>query len=139
MDLVAVMNTYAVSAFYAIAVDEQPAPGRPALASPNKKVSGEPLLRSCTQAKRNSSELTSLKFRRPVENDSDRSWSCVDWPHHQKPSIRCETIRRGLARSQEHTFEKQRGRFEVKAGSSVNLDRHDFVRAASVEQFTAVL
>src|SRR5262245_24951685 len=31
MDLVAVMNTYAVSGFYAIAVDEQPAPGRPAL------------------------------------------------------------------------------------------------------------
>jgi 4-carboxymuconolactone decarboxylase len=31
MDLVAVMNTYAVSGFYAIAVDEQPAAGRPAL------------------------------------------------------------------------------------------------------------
>jgi len=31
MDLVAVMNTYAVSGFYAIAVDEHPAPGRPAL------------------------------------------------------------------------------------------------------------
>jgi 4-carboxymuconolactone decarboxylase len=31
MDVVAVMNTYAVSGFYAIAVDEQPAPGRPAL------------------------------------------------------------------------------------------------------------
>lgn len=33
MDLVAVMNTYAVSGFYAIAVDEQPAPGRTALPS----------------------------------------------------------------------------------------------------------
>lgn len=32
MDIVAVMNTYAVSGFYAIAVDEQPAPGQPALA-----------------------------------------------------------------------------------------------------------
>jgi 4-carboxymuconolactone decarboxylase len=31
MDLVAVMNTYAVSGFYAIAVDEHPAPGKPAL------------------------------------------------------------------------------------------------------------
>jgi 4-carboxymuconolactone decarboxylase len=31
MDLVAVMNTYAVSGFYAIAVDEQPAAGKPAL------------------------------------------------------------------------------------------------------------
>ena len=31
MDLVAVMNTYAVSGYYAIAVDEQPAAGRPAL------------------------------------------------------------------------------------------------------------
>lgn len=31
MDLVAVMNTYAASGFYAIAVDEQPAAGRPAL------------------------------------------------------------------------------------------------------------
>jgi 4-carboxymuconolactone decarboxylase len=31
MDLVAVMNTYAVSGFYAIAVDEQPAAGSPAL------------------------------------------------------------------------------------------------------------
>jgi 4-carboxymuconolactone decarboxylase len=31
MDMVAVMNTYAVSGFYAIAVDEQPAPGKPAL------------------------------------------------------------------------------------------------------------
>jgi 4-carboxymuconolactone decarboxylase len=31
MDLVAVMNTYAASGFYAIAVDEQPAPGKPAL------------------------------------------------------------------------------------------------------------
>ena len=28
MDMVAVMNTYAVSGFYAIAVDEQPAPGK---------------------------------------------------------------------------------------------------------------
>jgi 4-carboxymuconolactone decarboxylase len=28
MDIVAVMNTYAVSGFYAIAVDEQPAPGK---------------------------------------------------------------------------------------------------------------
>lgn len=31
MDLVAVMSTYAVSGFYAIAVDEHPAPGRPTL------------------------------------------------------------------------------------------------------------
>jgi 4-carboxymuconolactone decarboxylase len=31
MDLVAVMNTYAVSGFYAIAVDEQPPAGKPAL------------------------------------------------------------------------------------------------------------
>jgi 4-carboxymuconolactone decarboxylase len=31
MDLVAVMNTYAVSGFYAIAVDEHPASGKPAL------------------------------------------------------------------------------------------------------------
>jgi len=31
MDLVAVMNTYAVSGFYAIAVDEHPPAGRPAL------------------------------------------------------------------------------------------------------------
>jgi 4-carboxymuconolactone decarboxylase len=31
MDLVAVMNTYAVSGFYAIAVDEHPAAGRPSL------------------------------------------------------------------------------------------------------------
>jgi len=31
MDLVAVMNTYAASGFYAIAVDEQPVPGKPAL------------------------------------------------------------------------------------------------------------
>jgi 4-carboxymuconolactone decarboxylase len=31
MDIVAVMNTYAVSGFYAIAVDEQPAAGKPAL------------------------------------------------------------------------------------------------------------
>ena len=31
MDMVAVMNTYAVSGFYAIAVDEHPAPGKPAL------------------------------------------------------------------------------------------------------------
>ena len=31
MDMVAVMNTYAVSGFFAIAVDEQPAPGKPAL------------------------------------------------------------------------------------------------------------
>src|SRR5215468_7396498 len=31
MDMVAVMNTYAVSGFYAIAVDEQPAAGKPAL------------------------------------------------------------------------------------------------------------
>ncbi len=31
MDLVAVMNTYAVSGFYAIAVDERPPAGRPAL------------------------------------------------------------------------------------------------------------
>jgi 4-carboxymuconolactone decarboxylase len=31
MDVVAVMNTYAVSGFYAIAVDEQPAANRPAL------------------------------------------------------------------------------------------------------------
>src|SRR5262245_7396563 len=31
MDVVAVMNTYAVSGFYAIAVDEQPPAGRPAL------------------------------------------------------------------------------------------------------------
>jgi len=31
MDMVAVMNTYAVSGFYAIAVDEHPAPGRPSL------------------------------------------------------------------------------------------------------------
>jgi 4-carboxymuconolactone decarboxylase len=31
MEVVAVMNTYAVSGFYAIAVDEQPAAGRPAL------------------------------------------------------------------------------------------------------------
>jgi hypothetical protein len=29
MDIVAVMNTYAVSGFYAIAVDEQPAAGKP--------------------------------------------------------------------------------------------------------------
>jgi len=28
---VAVMNTYAASGFYAIAVDEQPVPGKPAL------------------------------------------------------------------------------------------------------------
>jgi len=31
MDLVAVMSTYAVSGFYAIAVDEHPAPGQPTL------------------------------------------------------------------------------------------------------------
>jgi len=31
MDVVAVMNTYAVSGFYGIAVNEQPAPGKPAL------------------------------------------------------------------------------------------------------------
>ena len=31
MDLVAVMNTYAVSGFYAIAVDERPPAGKPAL------------------------------------------------------------------------------------------------------------
>lgn len=31
MDIVAVMNTYAVSGFYAIAVDEHPAAGKPAL------------------------------------------------------------------------------------------------------------
>ena len=31
MDMVAVMNTYAVSGFFAIAVDEHPAPGKPAL------------------------------------------------------------------------------------------------------------
>jgi 4-carboxymuconolactone decarboxylase len=31
MDMVAVMNTYAVSGFFAIAVDEHPAPGRPPL------------------------------------------------------------------------------------------------------------
>jgi hypothetical protein len=31
MDMVAVMNTYAVSGFYAIAVDEHAAPGRPSL------------------------------------------------------------------------------------------------------------
>jgi hypothetical protein len=31
MDLVAVMNTYAASGFYAIAVDEQPPAGKPAL------------------------------------------------------------------------------------------------------------
>ena len=31
MDMVAVMNTYAVSGFYAIAVDEHPAAGKPAL------------------------------------------------------------------------------------------------------------
>ncbi len=31
MDIVAVMNTYAVSGFYAIAVDEQPPAGKPAL------------------------------------------------------------------------------------------------------------
>jgi hypothetical protein len=31
MDLVAVMSTYAVSGFYAIAVDEHPAPGQAAL------------------------------------------------------------------------------------------------------------
>jgi len=31
MDLVAVMSTYAVSGFYAIAVDEHPAPGQPSL------------------------------------------------------------------------------------------------------------
>jgi 4-carboxymuconolactone decarboxylase len=31
MDMVAVMNTYAISGFYAIAVDEHPAPGKPAL------------------------------------------------------------------------------------------------------------
>ena len=31
MDLVAVMSTYAVSGFYAIAVDEHPAPGQPVL------------------------------------------------------------------------------------------------------------
>jgi 4-carboxymuconolactone decarboxylase len=31
MDMVAVMNTYAVSGFYAIAVDEQPAAGKPPL------------------------------------------------------------------------------------------------------------
>ena len=33
MDIVAVMNTYAVSGFYAIAVDEQPAAGKPTLRS----------------------------------------------------------------------------------------------------------
>jgi len=31
MDLVAVMSTYAVSGFYAIAVDEHPAAGQPTL------------------------------------------------------------------------------------------------------------
>ena len=31
MDLVAVMSTYAVSGFYAIAVDEHPPAGKPAL------------------------------------------------------------------------------------------------------------
>jgi hypothetical protein len=31
MDMVAVMNTYAVSGFYAIAVDEHMPPGRPEL------------------------------------------------------------------------------------------------------------
>jgi 4-carboxymuconolactone decarboxylase len=31
MDMIAVMNTYAVSGFYAIAVDEQPAAGKTAL------------------------------------------------------------------------------------------------------------
>ena len=31
MDIVAIMNTYAVSGFYAIAVDEQPAAGKPPL------------------------------------------------------------------------------------------------------------
>ncbi|HKF67921.1 MAG TPA: hypothetical protein VKB36_15355, partial [Vicinamibacterales bacterium] len=31
MDMVAVMNTYAVSGFYAIAVDEHAAPGKPSL------------------------------------------------------------------------------------------------------------
>ena len=31
VDMVAVMNTYAVSGFFAIAVDEHPAPGRPPL------------------------------------------------------------------------------------------------------------
>jgi hypothetical protein len=31
MDLVAVMSTYAVSGFFAIAVDEHPAPGQAAL------------------------------------------------------------------------------------------------------------
>ena len=31
MDMVAVMNTYAVSGFYAIAVDEQPPAGRPSM------------------------------------------------------------------------------------------------------------
>lgn len=31
MDMVAVMNTYAISGFFAIAVDEHPAPGKPAL------------------------------------------------------------------------------------------------------------
>jgi 4-carboxymuconolactone decarboxylase len=31
MDMVALMNTYAVSGFYAIAVDEHPPAGRPAL------------------------------------------------------------------------------------------------------------
>jgi len=34
MDLVAVMNTYAVSGFYAIAVDEHPPAGKPALERP---------------------------------------------------------------------------------------------------------
>ena len=37
MDIVAVMNTYAASGFYAIAVDEQPAAGRPALERPSSK------------------------------------------------------------------------------------------------------
>ena len=36
MDLVAVMNTYAVSGFYAIAVDERPPAGKPALDRPAK-------------------------------------------------------------------------------------------------------
>jgi hypothetical protein len=33
MDIVAVMNTYAVSGFYAIAVDEHPPSGKPSLPS----------------------------------------------------------------------------------------------------------
>jgi 4-carboxymuconolactone decarboxylase len=36
MDMVAVMNTYAVSGFYAIAVDEHPAAGKPALPTVKK-------------------------------------------------------------------------------------------------------